>query len=52
VYSTLPNGINALPIGALKVESGPKLVPNMHIFAGEAFTAIPEDGLPRHDGFP
>jgi hypothetical protein len=27
-------------------------VPNMHIFAVEAFTAIPEDGLPRHDGFP
>ncbi|KAJ1468471.1 Mss4-like protein [Baffinella frigidus] len=25
IYNTLPNGINALPLAALEVESGPKL---------------------------
>jgi len=25
---------------------------NMHIFAVEATTGIPEDGLPRHEAFP
>ena len=37
---------------ALEVENGPKLMPNMHIFAVEATTGIHEDGLPRHDAFP
>jgi len=53
VQNTLPNGLQIIPLGALKTISGPVIKPTMHIFTGDRGDMdLPTDALPQHEGWP
>ncbi|CAM9235196.1 unnamed protein product [Chrysoparadoxa australica] len=53
VHNILPNGMHVFPVAALDPVKGPPIKPQMHVFiADKGHTDIPDDGLPRYDGWP